>query len=389
MAWLGEPDEVATVVDALAERLARSVVVNDPLMRLMYASRHFDDADPVRVRAVLQRAAAPEVIAFVLDQGVAAWSAPAMLPEAPELGLRARLCVPLRARARLVGLLMVIDTERTLTPAQLTDIDGSGQEIAALLAGRAAATDQEDAVRALLGGDASARAAAVARLPAPTGGLRAGSVEVRTSRTPAQAELALRTALAHVGTLAAVGPGARAEFVQRQQDAELAGRVATGVVRLLGGDGAVATGLGGAVDGLADAWRSARQARVALRGALLLPASAGQPSGVAVWDTLGADAVLLSLPDDALVPDLVPAGLRALEAHEAAPRLLATLRAYLDEGGSVPRTAAVLHLHRTSLHYRLRQIAEITGMDLNSGADRLILHLGLRTRDLLFSTERG
>ncbi|MFD0853362.1 helix-turn-helix domain-containing protein, partial [Actinomadura adrarensis] len=60
-----------------------------------------------------------------------------------------------------------------------------------------------------------------------------------------------------------------------------------------------------------------------------------------------------------------------------------TLAAFLDHAGSSPATAAALHIHRTSLYYRLRQIEEITGLDLGNGEDRLTLHLGLRLLSLL------
>ncbi|MGW3078742.1 helix-turn-helix domain-containing protein, partial [Kitasatospora sp. NPDC001132] len=38
---------------------------------------------------------------------------------------------------------------------------------------------------------------------------------------------------------------------------------------------------------------------------------------------------------------------------------------------------------RTSLYYRLRRIQEITGLDLDDGAHRLVLHMGLQLLDLL------
>ncbi|GAA2386644.1 helix-turn-helix domain-containing protein [Streptomyces coeruleofuscus] len=60
-----------------------------------------------------------------------------------------------------------------------------------------------------------------------------------------------------------------------------------------------------------------------------------------------------------------------------------TPRCFLDNAGSIPRTADALRLHRTSLYYRLRQIREITGLDLDNGADRLVLHMGLRVEELL------
>ncbi|MGW3232678.1 PucR family transcriptional regulator, partial [Kitasatospora sp. NPDC001095] len=42
------------LVDGLAEELGRSVVLDDPLVRMICASRHFGDEDRVRVRTLLQ-----------------------------------------------------------------------------------------------------------------------------------------------------------------------------------------------------------------------------------------------------------------------------------------------------------------------------------------------
>ena len=53
----------------------------------------------------------------------------------------------------------------------------------------------------------------------------------------------------------------------------------------------------------------------------------------------------------------------------------------------MPRTAAALHLHRTSLYYRLGQIRTLTGLDLDDGRTRFQLQLGLYLEDLAFSTE--
>ncbi|WP_433506972.1 alpha/beta fold hydrolase [Pseudonocardia halophobica] len=81
--------DLQAVVDELADELGRSVVVNDPVVRMLVTSRHFGDEDEVRVRALLQRDAGADVARHVLDQGVARWSRAGAVPERPDLGLRA------------------------------------------------------------------------------------------------------------------------------------------------------------------------------------------------------------------------------------------------------------------------------------------------------------
>ncbi|MEV0504191.1 helix-turn-helix domain-containing protein, partial [Streptomyces spectabilis] len=126
-------------------------------------------------------------------------------------------------------------------------------------------------------------------------------------------------------------------------------------------------------------------ALVAARAARRLPSL----KGVGDWDLLGEFAVLLQLPEHALNDSLVPKPLRTLNDAHGGERLRDTLRCFLEHAGSIPRTADALRLHRTSLYYRLRQIQEITGLDLDDGAHRLTLHLGLRIEELLTTGEDG
>ncbi|MFD2793315.1 PucR family transcriptional regulator [Promicromonospora vindobonensis] len=71
-------------------------------------------------------------------------------------------------------------------------------------------------------------------------------------------------------------------------------------------------------------------------------------------------------------------GLEALlDLPEAAP-LLRTLETYLELAGSAQATAEALHLHRTSLYYRLQRVEQLAGTDLKDGTERLALHLALK-----------
>jgi hypothetical protein len=83
------------------------------------------------------------------------------------------------------------------------------------------------------------------------------------------------------------------------------------------------------------------------------------------WSELGAYRLLIDgHPDDVLAA-----------LSEA---LRVTLETYLDGGCDARAAAQRLHLHRTSLYYRLGRIEELTGRDLSSGAARLELHLALK-----------
>jgi len=394
-------DELQLMVDELAEEIGRSVVVNDPVVRLICSSRHFGDEDGLRIRAVLQRDAGAEASGFVLSQGVARWARPGMLAGRDDLEMLPRLCVPLRERGELLGLLMVIDADGSLATHQIDRISEVSHGITAVLLRDRLAADgkrraRESALRGLLDSDAPLRRNALAtsltkRWLTEAPHLVVTVFDVGECGEPAaQVEVALRTVLdsaarGHARRVGTAVNGDRAVALHGMSHPDRDGlrastrRMVAELDQLLGRKGTAVAGIGGEVGGLDAAWISHSQAATAATGARLLP----QLDGVASWDELGVLAVLLQLPASALTPALVPDAVRALLDHHRGTRLVETLRTFLDLAGSIPRTAAALHLHRTSLYYRLQQIRDITGLDLDDGEDRLQLHLGLRIADLV------
>lgn len=57
---------------------------------------------------------------------------------------------------------------------------------------------------------------------------------------------------------------------------------------------------------------------------------------------------------------------------------ITSLRAYLDRFGDVRSAATTLHIHPNTLRYRIRRLQELTGMDLDDPATRLVVALSLR-----------
>jgi purine catabolism regulator len=102
---------------------------------------------------------------------------------------------------------------------------------------------------------------------------------------------------------------------------------------------------------------------------------------------MGADRLLMLLHRDQ------PGELRAfvnttigalLKHDEAAPTpVLPTLRAFVEHGGRLRETAAVLYVHRNTLAYRLERAEEILGVDLKNPDARLAIELALRALPLV------
>jgi hypothetical protein len=117
-------------------------------------------------------------------------------------------------------------------------------------------------------------------------------------------------------------------------------------------------------DGLAHMAEAAQEADDVLRLVLEL----GHPPGAYRVDDVLLDYVLTrpSAARDRLEEVLTPL--------EAGPDLIATLQAYLANDFDRRRTAATLHVHPNTLDYRLRRVAELTGLDPST--TRGLQHLG-------------
>jgi DNA-binding PucR family transcriptional regulator len=98
---------------------------------------------------------------------------------------------------------------------------------------------------------------------------------------------------------------------------------------------------------------------------------------VAEWSRIGAYRLLTSLsPDAAHDPAVAPL------LSPAQRELARTAEVYLDHAGQAGRTAAALGIHRQTLYYRLSRVEQLTGLDLDDGEHRLLLHMALKAARL-------
>jgi sugar diacid utilization regulator len=136
----------------------------------------------------------------------------------------------------------------------------------------------------------------------------------------------------------------------------------------------VMVGLGGPraqLDGLPG---SCHEAELAVRVAR----AATTHGPLATWSRLEAYRLVAELVDGRDAGAFVPDVLRELLADPDAETLVRTVEAYLEHGGDAAGAAAELFIHRSSLYNRLHRVEELTSVDMQSGSDRLQLHLGLR-----------
>jgi DNA-binding PucR family transcriptional regulator len=59
-----------------------------------------------------------------------------------------------------------------------------------------------------------------------------------------------------------------------------------------------------------------------------------------------------------------------------------TLHVYLDQRGSLTKTAKLLNLHRNAVAYRINRIFDLLDIDRNNPDDLLLVQLACRAREL-------
>jgi len=85
---------------------------------------------------------------------------------------------------------------------------------------------------------------------------------------------------------------------------------------------------------------------------------------------------LLSSPEHRLVGEIID----LIEEDPADEVLFRTLTALFDHHLSVSAAARALHIHRNTLHYRLRRIAELTTYDYKAADGLVMLRLACLCR---------
>jgi hypothetical protein len=372
------------IVDGLSLSLGRPVLIDDADLRPLAYSSQFGELDRVRTESILGRLAPDEVRVALFAEGIRTAPGPVHVPARPEIGMRARVCVPLVGAGRRLGYLWLFE-EPPVSAEELRLARAAAAEAAALVGPDADAQllrrrHEQDLVTGLLSDDPGRVETAVAALETehylPLRPVRvwvAAPADAAGEEWSAEALDRLRARLAVKQALCADLDGRLVCIAGAR------GMAGAAVMEALGAltSPRALVGQGEAVDDLREAATSHRRALAALRVA------AHEESGTASWEALGVERVVTALPDSAL--EDLPEGLRKLLAGD--PSLVRTLEAYLDHAGDVKRTAAALSLHRGGLYYRLRRIEEVAGVNLHDGEDRLLCHLALRLARLAGGAE--
>lgn len=329
-----ETTDVQVAVDRLAVDLGQSILIEDERQKPLWWSAQ-GAVDGTRATTIMQRRVDPLAAAVVKRFRLAHATRPVRTPAIPEADMWARWCMPVRHEDRLLGYLWVLDPDGNLTPA---DVDRLVEcaDLAAQAISRTRRTLQDHQHRRdeildrLLRGpdeDAARDLTRLERLPLDA------RVQVESPRRAGGWPL---------------GGGMSAHIAGTRP------RTATSGTPLL----------------LVDLSEAVRRATATRRAT-----AAGARPNPATWDGLGAWRLVVEAPRSLSIADIHPGA--EILTSQARTDLATTARIVLDHGGDVTAAATALHLHRTTVHYRLSRIQKLTGVDLRDAPARIDLQLAL------------
>jgi PucR C-terminal helix-turn-helix domain/GGDEF-like domain len=388
-------DQLQQTIEDLAQRLGRSVAVDDPALRLIACSSHFGDADPARLDSLVGRRVEGVMRDFVMSSGISQWRGPGRIPARPDLGTeRDRVGFPLRTRYELLGFMWILD-DGSISEEEMRLAAETARDVEEILARRLMLqkdtdAEQESAVLGLLSAARDDRAGAARDLldsgffPRSTGfavvALQSGASSTGAEHpdrelvrhairraTMARPRTSVASAVSGPNSLVVVG-GLHNQSDLRELATALHRELATADP---GPGQQITVGVGSTRAQLADAAVSYDQAVTAAGVA----ARRGRPIGV--WGEDPTELLLEVVCRPSWDAHLVPEVLTTLDETQPPPTL-DVVQSFLDHAGNALATAEALHSHRSTVYYHLGKFQTSTGLDLDDGGTRLMLQLWFR-----------
>ncbi|MDF3304444.1 helix-turn-helix domain-containing protein [Rhodococcus sp. T2V] len=392
--------EIQAAIDEIAEALGTGASLDDLTGRLVAYSAQFGRADDARVRALLNREVPEDIREWEERHGTRTAVEPLIIQANPDLKMEARICIPLIHRGVRTGLLYVIDPLAPEDPDRVTTtvnaITGHVELLATVLYEMASPHLDERHQRELeffaaCQGNAGAletvanwppvRSAASLRLAvsifatgediAEFSETRAAQLRLASQQTVSRYPSVIAGSVQDTHSVVLLRPDNEANAALRLHQRLAA---ASGVGQP--GDTAperLYTGVAENISSTSELPEAYRRAVIAAQTAAVEPES----GTIATWETIGPYRLIATrLRTDGSISDL----LDTLVDADPNGDLVNTLEVFYDQGDNVKAVADTLHLHRTSLYYRINKIRDILGVDPLGGATRLELHLALKAR---------
>ncbi len=294
---------------------------------------------------------------------------------------RGRLVVLAMARPDVLGVIALMDPDGTATGLEAMALEHGATVLAVELARLRGRVDAElrqrgELVNDLLNGLDDEGAALRAEVLGHDLGRPHRVVLVEGGPAPDGEDFlhTVRRAARDRQLTALIGARSNAVVIVTGDDADWAALRASTLRELAGGHCRVA--VGELCDRPSALPRSYREAELALR----LQTSAAAADRVSRYSALGVFRLLAALPDHGDMQLYVRQWLGPLIDYDArrGTELVATLTAYLEQGGNYAVTSRQLSVHRNTLKYRMQRIRELSGLEPNDPDVRFNLQLAAR-----------
>ncbi|MEL6268937.1 MAG: PucR family transcriptional regulator ligand-binding domain-containing protein [Chloroflexota bacterium] len=381
------------LLEALAGFLYRSMTIENASFEVL-ADVQVGKVDSARQRSIEDGHTSEEVIRYLMEQGIYSTlletRSPLYINPVSEIGLEMeRIIAPIIVARQIIGYFWIIADDDRLTPFDEMVI-GQAATIAALIMYKDRAVKDSqvkmrgDLFQAILQSD---------DLPDGLLESQAAALDFRLNWTyqvlmiaPGQStNTDLNTLM--VATEEHLHGVAKALVFVREQSIVVvlqsrqalnATQIAAGLLaRLTDPDKHILIAVGSHAENLGAIATSYERAKETL----LIHVATGETHGVVAFADLGVLYWLYKLPDEALAANMYYEAVCKLHGSDEkqSKKLLPTLEAYLETGGSIKEASEQLFVHRNTLIYRLERIEALTGISLKDTENSLNLSVALKT----------
>ncbi|RMG87950.1 MAG: PucR family transcriptional regulator [Chloroflexi bacterium] len=393
-----EGGDLQQLCHLLVELVGQSISIETERFEAI-ASENVAEVDEARRYTLAHGRTDPRLIAALEERGVLPelrrTLRPVHIPQMPDVGLEMeRILAPVVVHGEIYGYMWIIADNHALSDLDRLAIE-SGSTVAALIMLHQEAVQSAEAslkgslLSQLIQGELEREAVLTDQSLRYGLDLRASyrmlvieNLDERAQRV-IQLYRRINRLAADSGWRAVVGQFAGQVVILAQAE-EDANHIAQKILkRVINGNGTVRIGISAVQRGAANVGRAHKQCREAL----LIMQRLEHQETVVCFDDLGYlhalyHAGAASLQDNPYVPRL-----RDLQLEQQAD-LFRTLEAYLDAGGNGVQTAERLHIHRSTLNYRLARIVEICQVDLGDPTTRMNLQVALKLIRLFDNPEQ-
>ncbi|WP_161594270.1 PucR family transcriptional regulator [Paenibacillus sp. CFBP13512] len=386
-------DNLQTLVEKISEVMDTPVTIEDAEHRLLAYSSHDPNSDPARIATIVGRKVPADVVQALYESGAMqqlldTWE-PVHVQGMSQVGLNNRMAIAIRHYDEVIGYIWLLENNGSFTPEQIQQLKYSANLAASKMIQMQKRKQSIDFFNRLLKGRFTSEQEAL--IQAREVGIQMPAysyilmIEQEDSApindwlekaSQAANEHAVRIVL-HVREqhrlilLCSTAKTALSVLAVEKTIIPLVDRLYT-----LLPHSSIEYGAGSVVQSLLEISRSYNEAQHLLMLHRQLP----ETSSILYYPQAGFYRYLYAMKQEAEQFPAYTSPLDTLAAYdqEHHSHLLHTLAVFLDHNSDAKLAAQQLHVHTNTLNYRLKRIAEVGKIDLNSMAQKVTLYLEIK-----------